>query len=532
MSKPLAVAEDTVKVLANPVRAGDTGGPVETAGSSYGQIFKSTALVGGSSAIKIALRIIRTKVIAVMLGPAGMGLFGLFNSIADLSRTVSELGINQSGVRQIAEANGGDDACRIALVVTTLRRVALLFGCAGAVVLAVLCKPVARLTFGNEHYAGAVLLLSLTVLFGTVSEAQTALIQGMRRIGDLARLSILGGIFGTLFSIPLVYFFRERGVVYSIVCVAGMGVVTSWWYARKVKVERVPMSYNQVYGEAAGLLKLGLVLMLCSIMPLAVAYAVRIIVQHKFGLAAAGYYQAAWALGVLYINFILQAMGMDFYPRLTAASKDNTKCNRMMNEQTEVGLLLAGPGVLGTLTVAPLVIHLFYSAKFGPAVELLRWNCLGMIFQVVSWPIATLQLAKGRGKLFFCTEFSTGALNVLLTWIGVKLWGLNGTAIAFCGMITVHYLISYGVARRLSGFHLSPINLRLGLLFVTLITAVFVIWYALSFFAATALGVVVTMVTGVYSLRLLCALMPVEKMPGPARKVIGFFRPASPEPED
>lgn len=480
----------------------------------------------------MALGIIRTKVIAVLLGPSGVGLFGLFNSVADLARTVAEVGINQSGVRQIAEACGSNDVQRIAVTVTTLRRAALLFGCVGAILLAVLCRPVARLTFGNEHYAGGVLLLSLTVLFGTVSEAQRALIQGMRRIGDIAQLSVLGAFFGTIFSIPLVYYFGERGVVYSIVCVAGMGVVTSWWYARKVKVERVPMAYNQVSGEAAALLKLGIVLMACSLLPLAVAYAIRIIVQHKLGLDAAGFYQAAWALSILYVNFILQAMGMDFYPRLTAASKDNMQCNRMMNEQTEVGLLLAGPGLLGTLTVAPLVIHLFYSAKFGPAVELLRWNCLGMIVQVATWPIATLQLAKGRGNLFFWTQFAGSALYVLLTWIGVKFWGLNGAAIAFCGMIAVQYLISYWVARRLSGFSYTIVNRKLGLLFVALLAAVFLSWYALPFVVATALGVAITMVTGIYSLRLLCALIPVERMPRPARKIIELFRPAASDPGD
>ena len=75
------------------------------------------------------------------------------------------------------------------------------------------------------------------------------------------------------------------------------------------------------------------------------------------------------------MGFILQAMAADFYPRLTSSAGDNTACNRLVNEQTLVGLLLAGPGVLATLTFAPLVISLFYTAKFGAAVGILRWIC-------------------------------------------------------------------------------------------------------------------------------------------------------------
>ena len=88
-------------------------------------------------------------------------------------------------------------------------------------------------------------------------------------------------------------------------------------------------------------------------------------------------------------------MGADFFPRLTAVAQDNSECNRLVNEQAEVGLLLAGPGVLGTLTFAPLVIQLFYSARFGPAVEILRWICLGMMLRVASWPMGYILLAKG-----------------------------------------------------------------------------------------------------------------------------------------
>ena len=71
-----------------------------------------------------------------------------------------------------------------------------------------------------------------------------------------------------------------------------------------------------------------------------------------------------------------------------------------LNEQAEVGLLLAGPGIIGTLTFAPLVVTLFSFAKFGPAVEPLRWMCLGMLLRVASWPMGFILMAKGARKVF------------------------------------------------------------------------------------------------------------------------------------
>ena len=138
-------------------------------GHTYGQILKSSTLIGGASVMNIGLRMIRIKAMALLLGPAGVGLLGLYGSIADLAQTVAGMGINGSGVRQIAEAAGTGDTHRIARTVTTLRRVALLLGALGALLLVALCYPVSQLSFGDYHHAGSVALLSLVVLFGAVA---------------------------------------------------------------------------------------------------------------------------------------------------------------------------------------------------------------------------------------------------------------------------------------------------------------------------------------------------------------------------
>jgi O-antigen/teichoic acid export membrane protein len=75
----------------------------------------------------------------------------------------------------------------------------------GATLLLFLSRPLAILTFGSDHHSAAVALLSLAVAFRVISAGQGALIQGLRRIPDLAKLGILGALLGTVISIPAVY---------------------------------------------------------------------------------------------------------------------------------------------------------------------------------------------------------------------------------------------------------------------------------------------------------------------------------------
>jgi PST family polysaccharide transporter len=509
-----ATAEISDPLISSIPAAAVAGAPKHT----YGQILKSTALMGGSSAVNIAFSIVRTKAMAVLLGPSGVGLLGLYGSIADLTQAVASMGIQNSGVRQIAEAVGAGDDGHIARTATVLRRISLLLGLIGAGLLVLFARPVSAFTFGTTQHATGVALLSVAVLCRLVSAGQTALIQGLRRISDLAKMSVLAAFFGTVISIPFVYVWGEDGVVPSLIAVAAVSILTSWWYSHKAHIRTPPiMTAREVGRESGALLKLGLAFMASAFLTMGAAYAIRIIVLHVAGVEAAGLYQAAWALGGLYVGFILQAMGSDFYPRLTAVSQDNAECNRLVNEQAQISLLLAGPGVITTLTFAPLVMSLFYSAAFGPAVAVLRWICLGMTLRVVAFPMGYIVLAKGAQKVFFWTEIAATVVHVGLAWLLVPHFGVSGAGAAFMGLYAWHSILIYTIVHRMTGFRWSPANRKLALVILPATGAVFAAFYLLPSWLATGLGTLSAMGTGWYSARTLLALVPEASIPEPAR---------------
>jgi PST family polysaccharide transporter len=491
---------------------------------TYGQILKSSALIGSSSLLNIAIGIVRTKAMAMLLGPSGVGLMGLYGSITELTINIAGMGINSSGVRQIAEAAGSDDKERISRTAAVLRRISIFLGALGAVLLAVFSGPVSTLTFGNDQHATAVMLLSIVVFFNLVSAGQGALIQGMRRISDMAKMGILGTLFGAIISILVIYFFREEGVALSLVLVAAMGILTSWWYSRKIPIQPLSISASQVGQEAAALSKLGFAFMASGLLMSGAAYAVRLIVVRKVGFDAAGLYQAAWTLGGLYIGFILQAMGADFYPRLTAIASDNTECNRVVNEQAHVSMLLAGPGVIATLTFAPLVIAFFYTPKFEGAVEILRWLCLGMTLRVISWPLGFIIVAKNVQNLLIFSELAWTVVYLGLAWACVSSFGLKGAGIAFFGSYIFHVLMVYVIVRRLSGFRWSTTNMQTSFLFLSLIAVVFCSYYALPSLIAIGVGTLAILLSGIYSVQVLLNLISLDRIPRPVLKLLQGLR--------
>jgi PST family polysaccharide transporter len=469
---------------------------------------------------------------AILLGPAGFGLFGLYNSVANITQALAGMGVNSSGVRQIADAASSGDEDRVARTTVVLRLVSLFLGGLGAAFLVLFSGQVSAVTFGSRQNASEISLLSIVVFLMLVSVGQGALIQGTRRIADLAKMNTFGAISATLSSIPLVYLFRDKGVVPALIAVAAMTLLTSWWYSRKISIKALHVNIPDMWRETSVLLKLGFAFMSSGLMTVGVAYVVRLTVLRKVGFEATGLYQSAWTLGGLYVGFILQAMGADFYPRLTAAANDNNECNRLVNEQTEIGILLAGPGVLATLTFAPLVLGIFYSAKFVQAVPILRWLSLGTVLQVITWPIGFIVIAKAKQKLFFLCETAWAGISLILAWACVSTYGLTGAGIAFFGSYVFHGVMMYIVVHRLTGFEWSSENRRILLLYLPVMGFVFFCFYWMPFIPALCIGTTAVILSSIHSIRTLMSLVSLDKIHPFLRRITNLIESVMPRATD
>jgi enterobacterial common antigen flippase len=481
--------------------------------STYRQILDSSAIIGGSAVVTTATAILRAKVMALMLGPGGMGLMGLYSSIVEFTESIAELGVNSSGVRQMAEAVGSGDMSRVARTAAVLRRTSAVLGLIGGLVLLVFCRPIAEWTFGSPQFALPVACLSLAVLFRLVSNGHSALIQGMRRIPDLARIGVLSALVGTIGTITLVYFFRTSGVLPSLLFSAALTLVLAVWYSRKIEIPSATLAREDVRSEAGALLKLGAAFMLMSVLSTGTAYAIRIMVRDRLGLEAAGMYQSAWALGGVYVAFILQSMASDFYPRLTAVANNHPECNRIVNEQAHVSLLLAGPGLIGTITFAPLVLAIFYDKTFAGAVEPLRWICLGMALRIIAWPMGYIIVAKGERKLLVFTEVAAAVVHLALGFTLIRYFGLAGATMGFFGLYVWHGLFVYVIVRKLSGFRWSVATRRTGVLYLWLIAMVFCAVRFLPQSAGMSSGSVALLIASAYSWRTVRGLVAGEGIP-------------------
>ena len=398
------------------------------------------------------ISLLKNKAAAVFLGPSGVGLVALYTSATSLVATLSGLGLSSSGVREVAEAASTGDAEKIAKTIRVLRNMCWLTGLAGWLITVALARPLSMWSFGSHEYAGEIALLGATVFLNAVSAGQVAILQGMRRIADLATVNILCVILGGLLSVALYALFREAGILPALIVSAIISLFINWSFSRRIRLRSVTVSLRQTFAASRGLLRLGLALMWTSLLVTGVALVTRSLIIRELDLQATGIFQAAWTISGMFSGFVLTAMSADFYPRLTAAAADHRQMAKLVNEQAEVGVLLALPGFLATIVYAPLVIAVLYTSEFLLAAQLLPFLIVGVAFQIASWPLGFVLLAKGDSLKFALVETIIYASLVAITFVFLRLYGLVGAAAAFAATQVIYNVLYRAVVGRCIGF--------------------------------------------------------------------------------
>ena len=428
---------------------------VEDNQSSYRSIFKATSLFGGVQVYQILIQIIKSKFVAVLLGPAGIGIMGLFQSGLQLIQQISSMGLANSAVRDVSEANGSNDIQRIARTVNVVRKLVWITGLLGLIIVAFCSPMLSKFSFGNYDYTIPFIVLSITLLLDQLSAGQRVVLQGMRRLKDLAKCTAFGATFGLITSVPLYYWLGVDGIVPTLILNSACALTLSCLYSRRIKVEKVKVTPKQTLELGKQMLVMGISMSLSGIFSSVVAYAIRGYIQGSGGVEQVGLFQAGFAIMTTYVAMVMNAIATDYYPRLAAINKDNEKCCEAVSQQGEIGVMIIAPMLTCCLVFMPFVLKILYSDSFLAANDYISWACLGMILRMAAWVISYLFVAKAESKLFLKLELSSNIYYLAFSLVGYHFGGLTGLGIAFAIEYVVYFIQCYFIARKRYDFRFT-----------------------------------------------------------------------------
>lgn len=466
--------------------------------SSRGLI-KSMLIIGSAQLANILISIVRMKVLAALLGPGGVGLLSIYTNLQGMVQQAAGLGIESSGVREIASSRG--EEAKLSSVRRVLFGAHLVQGALAMSAVWFLRTEIAIWLFGDAARATAIGLIGIAILLALLGAAQNALLRGMRRIGDLGRVTVLGAFAGTVAGLAAVWLQGESGLIWFVLVQPLTTVLIALHYTRRLpKPTTPPLSVVEIWETWKPMAKLGSAFMVGGLATGVTLLLVRGRISQELGLDAAGHFAAAWALTTTYIGFLLGAMGADYYPRLTEVIRNHKAAVQLMNVQAQLGLAIGGPVVLLMIGLAPWVVTLLYSAEFTPAVALMQWQMVGNVFKLAGWALGFSIVADARGKLFMLTQINFNVWFLLMLWPSLKSMGIIAAGPAFVMAYFLQLSLVYVIVRRIYSFRFNALSLGLLGLHITLAVALLLLALA-DPLAAAVTSIILSGLTGLFGLR-------------------------------
>lgn len=454
------------------------------------KIVKSIGVFGGVQVISIICAIVRTKIISVVIGPVGIGLMGLFLSATEMIGSLTTLGFRNSSVRDVASES---NPLRRRTLITVVRRWAWILGVFGAAVIAALSPIISLYTFGNYSHWWCYAILSAVVLISSLMKGEEVVLQGTARLGNLASGTVIGSVVGVALCIPLYFLYGEASIAPSLIVYWAVAGSFMWHFGRKATAAspKQPVSASDTYRLGKSFIKLGVFLTLSDSVAQLASYLFITYLNASAGTEQVGLYQAGFNIINKYAGLLFTAMSMEYFPRLASVSQSRIRTQLFLTKQINITLAVIFPFVTLIIILCPLIVRILYSSEFIDIVPYVTIGVLGTSLRAISWCMAFVIIAKGRGSIYLVTESISAVSGLLLNIVFYQTMGITGLGVAYILWYLLYWFIMIVVGRRYYGIN----NHRSSLAILAVVILMPTIVAAATLAGATTMGILLAVVS-------------------------------------
>ena len=405
-------------------------------------ILKYTGIFGLVQVLNMLMNIIRNKIAAIFLGPAGMGMLDMYNKASNLLSQSTNFGIPISGVKHVSEISAQDEHTKTLHYATTLRTYSVMVGLFGMFA-CMGCHWLLRDSYKTVNF----LLMSPVILMMAVTGGEMAILKGTKRLIRLTKVSVLVAFIILAVFAPFFYLMRSQGIVWALLVSQLLVMFATLHYSVRGLPYRLALFSRAHLKEGLPMLRLGIGLIVAGLFGKGSETFINYFIEQSNGLGDVGLYNRGYTMAVVYASIIFSAMDADYYPRLSSTGNDLTLQNQTINRQIEVFVLLIAPFLIFFAIGMPLIIPILFSKAFVACISMSVGALLFMYFRALCLPVSYLALARGDSKMYMFTELVYDVLVAIIVPIVYARWGLaaTGFTISACGLFDL--VMIYGLYR-------------------------------------------------------------------------------------
>ncbi|WP_317164748.1 O-antigen translocase [Flavobacterium turcicum] len=379
--------------------------------------------------MKIISGLITSKLLAVFVGPSGMGLVGNFRVFFSALEGISTLGF-QNGVVKYTAENENDSFYlkKMAFTVSfTLMLVSIIIG----ILLFCFASYWNTVVFGSSvRYDFVFKVVALSLPWYALSLIWVAVANGLGYYKRVLGVAIAGNSANILLAVYLIYQFKTTGAVLLVALVPAV-----WFLVTMLlmpKVAQIGALFSMRYFDFKILKSLSSY----SIMALFAAVAspfVYLIIRKEIvlslGLEQAGYWETMGRIASYYMLFVTSIVSIYYFPKL-AQAKSTTDAKLIFRNFYQTILPVFIVMVIVIFLCRDFIIQFLFAPNFKTVADLFFLQLLGDIFKVAALILGYQFFAKKHTVAFLVSEFLSLLFLYLSSHFLMNIYGLKGVVMA------------------------------------------------------------------------------------------------------
>ena len=399
----------------------------------HADIVRVFSLTSVATLVKMATGLVSVKVVAGIIGPAGVALVGQLNNFSSIVMQLACGGINQGVTKYVSEDK--EDKGKLYSLLSTALRITVACSLAVGLVMIAFHRRLSRLIMLSDGYGYVFVAFGFTILLYALNNMLISIVNGFKEFRKYVGINIANDIVGLCFTLVFAILFGLKGALLSAVTYQSVMFFVTFFMVR-----RLPWMSREFFRErfstptAKKYLQYTLMALVSAACVPVVQLLLRGNVISQLSLEQAGWWEGMNRISSMYLMVITTSFSVYYLPRLSEI-QDRYGLKREIFKAYAVIVPMLLVGFTAIWFLRFFVIRLLFTPEFMPMEQLFGWQMLGDFFKICSWLLAYLMLAKAKTILFVSTEISFSLLYLALGFLLVKVNGVVG--------LNQAYLINY-----------------------------------------------------------------------------------------
>lgn len=393
------------------------------------QMLKVLFYTGLSTLVRMLTGLVSIKVIAVILGPAGVALIGQLISFSTIVSTGATGGISQGVTKYIAECKDSLEVTK--KIISTGFRITLYCSLLTGLLMILFHSMLSQWILHSSQYGYLFILFGVVIWLHSLNVLITSILNGYKEFKKIVSAKIISSVVGLIFTLILVFTMGLHGALISAVTIQSLLLfVTLWvvrrlfWFKWKYFKEKIDTPIAKKYARYTLMTVVS-----TSIAPIS-QLLLRGYVMSSISPVQAGWWEAMNKLSNVYLTVITASFSIYYLPRLSELKDKQSIRAEILSAYKLICPLLAIVFPLIYLC-RTFIVKILFTDAFLPMQDFFVWQLIGDFFMICSWLLAYLMIAKSMTKAFIITEVSTSVSFLMLGFLFIHINGTIGLTQAY-----------------------------------------------------------------------------------------------------